>query len=240
MTLSLGVAFLLGLASTLHCWGMCGGIIGALTLGVPPAHGRAGKGHWVYPLAYNVGRIGSYALMGALAGLTGLALVGGARGGIAYWALQILAGAVLVCIGLRVAGWAPALHFLESVGLPLWRRLQPLGRRLLPIDHPGKAVLMGMLWGWIPCGLVYSVVLWTLPSADPLVGAGILLSFGAGTLPGMVGAGLAGGYARTHRLAPNWRRLAGMALVLMGLLSPAIHLMQAPAGGHAHAAHDYR
>ncbi|MDR2838914.1 MAG: sulfite exporter TauE/SafE family protein, partial [Azonexus sp.] len=142
--------FLVGLLGGVHCVGMCGGIVSALSLG--------GPGRWSLHLAYNGGRLVSYAAAGALAGGVGAASLG--LGG--QWpvrlALYLLANLMLVALGLYLLGVTRALAFTERAGQHLWRRLQPLTRRFLPARTVAQAFPLGLLWGWLPCGLVYSAL----------------------------------------------------------------------------------
>jgi hypothetical protein len=223
------VAMLLGLISTVHCLGMCGGIIGALSLGLPE-HTRN------TPLllagtisAYNAGRICSYAIAGALAGSFGLLLISAGNPVTGHLFLQGMAAVILVLLGLHIAGWLPRYNRIEGAGLKLWRLIQPLGKYFLPVDSYLKALLIGMLWGWLPCGLVYSVLLWSVSTADPLAGFGYMLAFGVGTLPGMLTAGYAGGALQRLLRTPTLRKCMGITVVCFGLASPFL----VSHGGHA-------
>jgi len=213
--LSLLVAFLIGLFSTLHCWGMCGGIIGALSMAIPEPVRRRGPRELLILTCYNVGRIGSYTVAGILTASIGFAFSAAAGGG--HGLLKVLSGLMLILIGLRIAGWASGPTLLERAGLRLWQWLQPLARPFLPVDRPYKALVVGAVWGWLPCGLVYSVLLWSATSADPVRGGLYMLAFGLGTLPGMVSAGWLAGRLPAALRRPLWRRMAGTCLLLLGL-----------------------
>ncbi|NHR06007.1 sulfite exporter TauE/SafE family protein [Chromobacterium haemolyticum] len=185
------ILFLAGLLGGGHCMGMCGGIVAALTLNLPPETGR-----WRIMLAYNLGRIGSYALIGALLGglaATSLALLN-IRG--LQLALALLANLMLVAMGLYLAGLSGAVNLIERLGVPIWRRLQPLLGRLLPVRSPQSALLAGMVWGWLPCGLVYSASLSALATGSASGGALAMLAFGLGTLPNLL---LMGAFADSLR-----------------------------------------
>lgn len=177
-------AFMLGLLSSAHCVGMCGGIMGALTMAVPAnAHQR----RFVLLLTYNFGRIASYSFMGLLVGLFGKGFVelGGAE-----W-LRILAGLLLIGMGLYLANWWHGLRYLEAGGRYLWAYLQPLGKPLMPVNSLPKALLLGALWGWLPCGLVYSALVYAMSQGAAAKSATLMLSFGLGTLPAVLATGLA-------------------------------------------------
>jgi len=176
--------FLVGLLGGTHCMTMCGGIVGALTVGTPP-----GRRHWPLHLAYNLGRIASYALAGAVMGAVGQAglLLEGALP--VQMTLYVLANLMLVALGLYLVGVSQGLTFLERGGQKVWARLQPLTRRFLPATSVSRALPLGMLWGFLPCGMVYSVLSMTLLTGSALRGAGLMLAFGLGTLPNLLLAG---------------------------------------------------
>lgn len=221
-----------GLLSTLHCLGMCGGIVAALALGVPAAR-RGGRASIVLAFAYNGGRIASYALLGLLAALLTLPA---AAAPWAYRGLQALGLVTLIFAGLRLGGWLGGAGWLERIGLRLWRYLSPLTRRFLPIDRIGRAVPAGMLWGFLPCGLVYAM----LPVAagtGSLRGAALTMAaFGAGTLPGMLVASALANRLGGLRPAAGLRRYAGATLILLACLWFGLQWL---GGTHDHAAHEH-
>lgn len=209
-----------GLLGGVHCAGMCGGIVGTLALEARgPALGRQ--------LAYNAGRVGSYAIAGSLAGFAGsLAYAGGAWIA-AQSAMFLVANVVMILLGLYIAGWGRAVLRLEAAGLPLWRRIQPIAQRLLPIDSTAKALGAGAAWGWIPCGLVYSMLVLAAASGSAAGGALVMAAFGLGTLPNLLAAGLAAQRLTALRRAPWLRRAAGSLVVVLGVAGivrlPALH-----------------
>lgn len=182
-------AFLIGLGGAPHCLGMCGGIVGALTLGLPISPDRPLRAKLPFLLAYNLGRLLSYSAAGALAGGIGVWAT--------YWlavrraqlGLQLGAGLFLVALGLYLAGWWNGLTRIERVGGWLWRWIEPLGRRWLPVRTPARALGIGLIWGWLPCGLVYSVLVWALSAGGAWNGGLLMLSFGLGTLPALLAMG---------------------------------------------------
>ena len=201
--------FLVGLLGGTHCIGMCGGIVGALSIGGParPA----------LHLAYNAGRILSYGLAGALAGgLGGASLVLGGQLPLRL-ALFVLANLMLIALGLYLMGVTRALAFSERFGQRLWRHVQPLSRRYLPARHVAQAFPLGLLWGWLPCGLVYSALITALTSGSALRGAGLMLAFGAGTLPNLLLAGLLAVRMRAYAAKPAVRLSAGLLVLAYGL-----------------------
>ncbi len=218
-------AFLVGLLGGVHCVGMCGGIVGALTLGLPEAQ-RSGWGQLPYQLAYNLGRIASYTLAGALVGGLGLLLAGMMPVYLAQRALQGLAAVFMIALGLYLAGWWMGLRRVEQAGGSIWRRLEPFGRKLLPVRSPAQALLLGLVWGWLPCGLVYSVLIWTVSAGGVLEGAGLMLAFGLGTLPNLLLMGAAAAWLGGYVRRPAVRQIAGGLVILFGvyLLAQALGL----------------
>ncbi len=209
---------LIGLLGGTHCIGMCGGIVGALSMG--------GPARLSLHLAYNLGRVTSYATAGAIAGALGQA--GMALSG--QWplrsALYVLANLMLVALGLYLMGVTRALAFSERAGQQLWRHLQPLSRRYLPARTAAQAFPLGLLWGWLPCGLVYSALATALTSGSVWHGAGLMLVFGVGTLPNLLLAGLLAARLQAYARQPMVRMLSGLLILgfgVWGLLSlPAL------------------
>lgn len=184
--------FLVGLLGGMHCAAMCGGIVSALTAQMPvglPGQGLR-KDVWLLQLAYNIGRIGSYTLAGAAVGSVGS--LGLLLNDIlpVQLALYIIANLMLVALGLYLTGLTQTLAFVERLGQKLWARIQPLTGRFLPARSVSQALPLGMLWGWLPCGMVYSVLTTALVSGSAGRGAGLMLAFGLGTLPNLLLAGL--------------------------------------------------
>ena len=203
-------AVILGLLGGGHCLGMCGGLMGALTLAIPKEQ-RSRRFRLL--LAYNLGRILSYAAAGLLLGLAGWAVANSP----AALFMRILAGVLLICMGLYLAGWWSGLTRIESLGRGLWRHIQPIATRLLPVSSLPRALLLGALWGWLPCGLVYSASLTAMASGSAAGGATGMLAFALGTLPNLLAMGA---FAEGLRgwLTRLWvRRMAGMAVVAMAL-----------------------
>ena len=181
--------FLIGLLGGVHCAGMCGGIVSALSLQMPGKSGSGGA-PWVIHLAYNLGRIGSYALAGAVMGALGSIglLLNNALP--VQLMLYVAANLMMIALGLYLTGITRVLAFAERAGQWLWRRIQPATGRFLPVRGPAQAFPLGLLWGWLPCGLVYSVLAMALLTGSASRGAMTLLAFGLGTLPNLMLAGL--------------------------------------------------
>jgi len=211
------VAFAVGLLSALHCIGMCGGIMGALSVALPEST-RAQPARLIgFLAAYNLGRVLSYGVAGALAGGLGLTVVSGTGSGEVGRALRLAAALLMVLAGLNLAGWLPAMGRLERLGTPLWRRLEPLAHRLVPVRTPGRAALYGAVWGWLPCGLVYAMLGVAAGQATVAGGAGVMAAFGAGTLPTLLLAGLFAGRVYRLRRRPLLQRVGGLAVAGVGL-----------------------
>lgn len=178
--------FLIGLLGGTHCVGMCGGIVSALSVRLPGQGGR----DWPLHLAYNLGRITSYTAAGALLGSIGS--MGMLLNDLLpiQMAMYVLANLMLVALGFYLTGFTRSLTWLEALGQRIWARIQPLTRRFLPARTVAQAYPLGLLWGFLPCGLVYSVLATALVSGSSERGAGLMLAFGLGTLPNLLLAGL--------------------------------------------------
>ncbi len=200
-------ALILGLLGGGHCLGMCGGLMGALTLAIPKEQ-RSRRFRLL--LAYNLGRILSYATAGLLIGLAGWAVANSP----AAMFMRVLAGLLLICMGLYLAGWWSGLTRIESLGRGLWRHIQPVANRLLPVSSLPRALLLGALWGWLPCGLVYSTLLWAASQGNALDSAVLMLAFGLGTWPVLLATGLAAERV-TALLRKRSVRMAGGVLVML-------------------------
>ena len=206
-------AFLVGLLGGVHCVGMCGGIVGAISLGLPGEP----RSRWPLLLAYNLGRIAGYTLAGAIAGGLGLFFSGLLPVQQAQQVLLGFAGVFMVLLGLYLGGWWNLLLSVERAGGALWKRIEPLGRGLLPVRRPGQALVLGALWGWLPCGLVYSVLIWSVSAGGAGEGALLMLAFGLGTLPNLLAMGAAAAQLQRLVRMPWVRRVAGGLIVLFGL-----------------------
>ncbi len=221
-------ALLMGLLGGTHCIVMCGGVV-AMTCSALPLARRARFGAQLpYVLAYNAGRIASYSAAGAVVGALGATIASASFAPVAgvQLALRLAAGLLMIGVGLNVAGFARALRWLERLGEPLWRRAAPMARRWVPVRSPGQALALGLLWGWMPCGLVYAALAASVTSGSALRGAATMAVFGLGTLPTLVLMGSAAAMiARAART--RWlRTLGGIAITVLGALQVA-HVGQA-------------
>ena len=206
----LGSALILGLLGGGHCLGMCGGLMGALTLAIPPEQrGRRMR----LLLAYNLGRILSYACAGLLLGLAGWAVASSP----AALALRVVAALLLIAMGLYLAGWWSGLTRIEALGRGLWRHIQPVASRLLPVSSVPRALLLGALWGWLPCGLVYSTLLWAASQGNAGYSAALMLAFGVGTWPVLLATGLAAERVNILLKRRSVRVAGGVLVMLFGI-----------------------
>jgi sulfite exporter TauE/SafE len=210
-------AFLVGLFGGVHCVGMCGGIVGALSFGLPEqVRGRL-RTLLPYLINYNLGRLLSYTVAGALVGGIGALASNLVALHQAQAVLQVVAGLFMVAMGLYLGGWWYGMSRLERLGGRMWRFIEPVGRRLLPVRTPGQAFVMGLVWGWLPCGLVYSVLIWAVAAGSMLDGALLLFSFGLGTLPNLMLMGFFAGKLTALLRRPGVMHLAGAVVVAIGL-----------------------
>jgi hypothetical protein len=208
---SLLSALLVGLLGGVHCAGMCGGIVAAFSF---RADGSAPP--FRLHLGYNLGRVLSYTLFGALAGA-----LGGSLNLLQIHPLQlvlyVLAQMVMVFLGLYLAGWNRWVLIFEHAGGALWKHVQPVFKKLLPVRNLPGAFVAGMAWGWLPCGLVYSVLVGALASGSATSGAALMLAFGLGTLPNLLGMGLFARSLQPFLQHPITRRAAGLLVAGFGL-----------------------
>ncbi|MFT6465890.1 sulfite exporter TauE/SafE family protein [Halopseudomonas sp.] len=205
-------ALALGLLGGGHCIGMCGGLMGALTMAIPVEQ-RKGWPLWRILLGYNVGRIASYSIAGALVGSLGWLIQDLGLGTL----LRTLAGLLMIAMGLYLANWWSGLTRIEQLGRGLWRHIEPRARKLLPVTSPGQAIALGALWGWLPCGLVYSTLIWASSQGDAGVSARLMLTFGLGTLPTLMATGLAAQTMLRWLRKRHVRISAALLVILFGL-----------------------
>ncbi len=210
----IGGAALLALAGMVHCVGMCGGIGTALTFAIPETR-RRGARLWAWQLLFAGGRVGGYTLLGSLAGALGGQLLNLLPAGGPAWP-ALFSGLLMVLLAWHFLGNGGALRALERPGAALWRWLKPARAALIPVDRPYKALGLGLLWGLLPCGLVYSALLLAATAGGAGGGALVMLVFGAITVAPVAAAGVAGGQLR-HLRGPSARRLAGVATLGLAL-----------------------
>lgn len=214
-------AIAIGFLGGVHCLGMCGGIVAALSM---RRGGASRPPPWRMQLAYNAGRVASYTAAGAAAGTLGGLGVLFDRLLPVQLALYVVANALLVLLGLYLAGLGTAVLRLEAAGGAVWRFAQARGLRIAPAQTALGAVGVGMAWGWIPCGLVYSALALALVSGGAPEGALVMLAFGTGTLPTLLAGGLAAERLKRWARDRRVRLLAGLAVLAMGVVG----FMRAP------------
>ena len=207
-SLPFAAAVLIGWLGGVHCLGMCGGIVSALSMSVPEARRPA------LLLAYNAGRCLTYIALGVLAGFMGYA--GISVMGIAPRGLYVLANLLLVGMGLYLMGWPWLVRPLEQGGQHLWRHVEPFARRFFPVTTPWQALIVGLTWGFLPCGLVYSALATAIATADPAAGGLWMAGFALGTLPNLLLAGWMGAGLLTKMRQSPLRWIAGLLIIAWG------------------------
>ncbi|MFT2090866.1 sulfite exporter TauE/SafE family protein [Paraglaciecola sp. 2405UD69-4] len=203
-------ALVIGLAGGVHCVGMCGGIVGAFSYAIPK-----GASTQIYAISYNLGRISSYTLAGVLTGWLGQMVSQQVDQGIVL--LQFISSIFLAVLGLYIAGWWQGLLKVEALGRYLWRYIGPLSKKMLPFKSPLQAFPYGAIWGWLPCGLVYSVLTWSLASGSAINGAKIMLGFGLGTIPIMFLMALGFEKSKAYLQHPIVKKIMGVLLLIFAL-----------------------
>jgi sulfite exporter TauE/SafE len=211
------LAFFIGLLSSLHCFGMCGGVVGALTMSLHRDTRQKITTLFPYLLSYNIGRILSYSAAGLLAGLLGQSVItlmsetGGAL-------LRLLFSFFVILLGLYVGGWFPKLALIERLGQPLWQRLQPIGVKYLPVKTLQHAFIFGVIWGWLPCGLVYYALVMAF-AQQGVVDAGLFMfAFGVGTLLPMLLAGILTSQLVVLQRSIVFKQFNALVLIVIGVI----------------------
>ncbi|TGN41401.1 sulfite exporter TauE/SafE family protein [Marinobacter confluentis] len=222
LVLSYTSAYLIGLMGSAHCLGMCGGISASLSMALPVGAGYRRR-QTLMLLAFNGGRIASYVAIATLVALlsTSAADQYASIGPI----LRTLAGSLLILMGLSMGRWWQGIRYVERLGSPVWKKVSPLTRRVMPVDRTWKALILGGLWGWLPCGLIYSTLGWA--ALQPSVGSAAMtmLFFGLGTLPSMLATGYAAGWINRLKGNSRFRQLTAVLLIGFGIWTlPLMHL----------------
>jgi len=240
MSIDIFSAFIIGLLGSGHCLVMCGGITTMLTSAInkpsnQPASQTSAQGDIPVRVSssqnncsptvtalnlvffYHFGRIGSYCLIGAIVGFTGS--LAAKNIGLPIAGLRLIAALFLILLGLYIGQWLLWLNRIESLGKGLWGYLSPMAKHVIPVDNRKKALGLGALWGWLPCGLVYSTLTWALASGSSLTGATIMLFFGLGTLPALIALSLGIGSIRTILINTTFRKIMALSLISYGIYS---------------------
>ncbi len=211
------IAFFIGLLSTLHCFGMCGGVVGVLTMSLPPDAREDTATLLKYTFAYNLGRLLSYSLAGVIVGLVGQTIITVIpdAGGMLLRPLFLI---FVILLGFYIGGWLPKLALIEKLGQPIWKRLQPIGVKYLPVKKIQHAFMFGLIWGWLPCGLVYYALVMAFSQSGVLNAALFMMAFGLGTLFPMLFAGMLAGKLVAIQRSKNLKIFNASALILIGVL----------------------
>lgn len=209
-------AFVVGLLGGVHCIGMCGGIVGALSINLPQSKNDTTFSIWPFLLGYNAGRVLSYIAAGTLMGGISILLVQFMPIYIAQQILLVLAGLFMILLGLYLSGWWLLLNRVENLGSHVWKRLKPLSEKYLPIQSPRQAFLVGIIWGWVPCGLVYSMLINAVATGSPIKGGLLMLFFALGTLPNLLIMGVLAGAAARIGQSIWAKRIAGITVMAFG------------------------
>jgi len=214
--LSLVGAFLVGLLGGGHCVGMCGGIVSAVSMHLPNQSKKQVK--ILFLIAYNAGRILSYSLAGLLAGLLGASSFFLNHILPIQHLLYFISSLMLILLGLYLAGFWYGLTYIENAGRSLWEKLQPYSKRFIPVQNLKQAFALGALWGWLPCGLVYSVLIAAISTGSAISGGLLMLAFGLGTLPTLLAMGMTAVKLKAT-LQNVWvRRASGLLVLSFGLV----------------------
>ncbi len=225
MNLDLFSAFIIGLLGSGHCIAMCGGITTMLTSALPSNQNKLAIPVWVNEQtrpsklpsklllvsSYNIGRIASYSIIGAIVGYSGS--IAAKNIGLPLAGLRMFSAIFIILLGLYLGQWLMWLNRVEALGKILWKQISPLAKRVIPVDSSSKAFSLGVIWGWLPCGLVYSMLTWALASGNALNGAAIMFCFGLGTLPALLTLSLS--FHTIKGLLTSASLKKGMALLLI-------------------------
>ncbi len=212
-------AFVTGLLGSAHCFGMCAGISGLFAVGANVASMRNQVPRAV---AYNVGRVLSYAFLGVIVAVLGKTVVAGIPDIAAP--VRFASGMLIILVGLQLAfGWR-ILAPLESAGAKIWNRIAPAAKGLVPVESLAQALGLGLIWGWLPCGLVYSVLLLAATTAEPTSGGLVMIAFGLGTLPAMIATGISA--SKLARFMSGKRLGAGLLIIVLGLATIAMPVLK--------------
>ena len=213
ISLDLFSAFLIGVLGSGHCLGMCGGITTMLTSAIDQKQQKNLKA-WLV-VCYHLGRILSYSTIGFLVALSGSLVTKGI--GFPLEILKTIAAIFLILLGLYLGQWLMILTHVEKLGKSLWQTISPLSKKVIPVDSKKKALLLGALWGWIPCGLIYSTLTWSLASGNALQGALIMLFFGLGTLPALITLSFSLTGFKKLLVHPLFKRISAICLIIFGI-----------------------
>lgn len=206
-------AFIIGLFGSGHCLGMCGGITTMLTSAIDQKQQNNRK-FWLVIL-YHFGRLFSYSFIGFIVALSSSFAIHSI--GFPLYILRFVAAIFLILLGLYLGQWFMGLSYVEKAGRGIWQKLSPLSKKIIPVNNKRKALALGMLWGWLPCGLVYSTLTWALASGDAITGALIMCFFGLGTLPALIALSFGLHSFKSLLINPLFKKLSAISLILFGI-----------------------
>jgi sulfite exporter TauE/SafE len=231
----LSAAFITGLLGSAHCFGMCGGISGLFAVN---ASVQSLRQQFPQAVAYNAGRVATYAILGLVVAMLGK----GAVGSIPELAapVRLASGLLIILVGLQVAFNWRILSVVENAGARLWRRVAPAAKGLVPVESILQALGLGLIWGLLPCGLVYSVLLLAATTAEPTSGGLVMIAFGLGTMPAMIATGVSA--SKLAQFMSRRRVGAGLLIVALGLATIAMPVMKLSNSGESmqHSMHESR
>lgn len=221
-------ALVMGLFSSLHCIGMCGSIIGTLTFSLSPELRNNKTRLFGIVFNYNLGRIISYGLAGALVGVLESFLSLPFTQGQAHRLLQLVSAAIMTGAGLYLAGWFPRFAYIEKLGTRFWKIIEPFGRKLIPVKNRSQALLFGMIWGWLPCGLIYTALALAATTGNIVHSAITMFAFGLGTLPAVMGVGIMTPLLTRLSRAQRFKHIVGVLFIVFALLAafPSLNPMR--------------
>jgi sulfite exporter TauE/SafE len=221
-------ALVMGLFSSLHCIGMCGSIIGTLTFSLSPETRNNKARLFSIVFNYNLGRIISYGLAGAVVGVLESFLSLPFTQGQAHRLLQVVSAAIMTGAGLYLAGWFPRFAYIEKLGTRFWKLIEPFGRKLIPVRTRIQALLFGMIWGWLPCGLIYTALALAATTGNIVHSAITMFAFGLGTLPAVMGVGIMTPLLTRLSRAQRFKRIVGVLFIVFALLAafPSLNPMR--------------
>jgi sulfite exporter TauE/SafE len=203
--------FLIGLLGSTHCIGMCGGFVAMYSLKKP-----ATRPALPYHVLYNLGRITTYSVLGGILGYVGsfVAYAGKNRG--IPGAVLLIAGIVMVLMGLNIAGVLGKRGLFERAEITGTGLFRDTFRRILTIESVWGTYLLGLLLGFLPCGLLYPIFMSAAASGGFFSGMLVMAVFGAGTIPALMAFGFLVSRIRPHLKATMFR-IAAVLIILLGV-----------------------
>ncbi len=210
-------ALIIGFFGGAHCIGMCGGVVAMLTMSLSEKIRKSPAKVFLYHLNYNLGRIISYVLLGLILGYVGSIMSDMLKMTAMNKIFRIIIGIIIIMAGLYLAGFYNSFSFLEKLGSKLWVKIQPLTKKFIPVKTLKQAFIAGLLWGYIPCGLVYTALGLAIMNGSSIGGGFIMMFFGIGTLPSLLTIG--GLSVKFSNLAKNpiMKKIAGISVIIMGI-----------------------